>query len=194
MVSEESDSPATKRKNLILIGFMGTGKSSVGKRVAASLGFRFVDTDGVVVKMAGKTIPEIFADEGEGRFREFETEALRACVDGDGLVIATGGGIVTRKENRELLQGAGHVVWLKADPETILGRVSRNEERPLVQTDDPLATIRDLLEKREALYRATASEEVNSAELTLDETCHGVTESARVALSDPGEWVRSPHS
>lgn len=184
-MAADSENPAAKRRNLILIGFMGTGKSSVGKKVAASLGFRFVDTDEIIVRMAGKSIPEIFEAEGESRFRELETEALRACVDADDLVIATGGGIVTREENRKLLRGAGHVVWLKADPKTIFDRVSRNEERPLVQTEDPLATICDLLEQRETDYRSTASEVVNTAELTLDETCHGITESARVAL---GNW------
>ncbi len=169
-------------RNLVLIGFMGTGKTSVGRRVAESLGFEFVDTDQIVVQLAGKSIPEIFARDGEARFREWETEALKRCAEKGGQVIATGGGIVTQGGNHELLHRAGHVVWLKADPETVLSRVARNRERPLLQTADPLATIRDLYASRVELYRACADEEINTTDLTLEETAHGLSESARIAL------------
>ena len=179
---ENNDASSQPRQNLILIGFMGTGKSSVGKRIAASLGFRFVDTDAMVVEAAGKVISDIFADEGEEHFRDLETAALREAAQSGNQVIATGGGIILREENRDVLARAGHVVWLKCDPETILARVSRNTARPLVQTENPLETIRNLLGQREAFYRAAASEEVNTSELTLDETAHGIAESARVAF------------
>ena len=177
---------AAIRGNVVLIGFMGTGKSSVGRRVADSLGFRFVDTDQVVIELAGKPITRIFEEDGEERFRELESEALRRCASMEGQVIATGGGIVTQPRNHELLKRAGHVVWLKADPETVLRRVSRNRDRPLLQTEDPLATIRELYTSRVELYRACADEEVNTSDLTLEETAHGLTESARIALASRG--------
>lgn len=173
---------AAAARNLVLIGFMGTGKSSVGRRVAESLGFAFVDTDQIVVELAGKSIPRIFATDGEERFREWETEALRRCAEKNSQVIATGGGIVTQPENRELLRRAGHVVWLKADPDVVLRRVARNRDRPLLQTADPLATIRDLFASRVELYRVCADEEINTTDLTLEETAHGLSESARFAL------------
>ena len=138
-------------RSLVLIGFMGTGKSSVGRKVAASLGFRFVDSDDVVVQLSGKRIPRLFAEEGEETFRDWETRALRHCLENDGQVVATGGGIVVREENRELLKRAGHVIWLKADPESIFRRVAHNRERPLLRTADPLATIRELFDSRVAL-------------------------------------------
>lgn len=187
---EVSESAASKaagpRANVVLIGFMGTGKSSVGRRVAESLGFRFVDTDHLVVELAGKPITQIFEDEGEERFRKLESEALRQCATKSGQVIATGGGIVTQARNHELLRQAGHVVWLKADPDAVLSRVSRNRDRPLLQTEDPLKTIRELYASRVELYRACADEEINTTDLTLEETAHGLSESARIALASRG--------
>jgi shikimate kinase len=184
MAAAEQSDDERRRRNLILIGFMGTGKTSVGKRVAASLGFRFVDTDELVVEKAGKSIPEIFAGSGEETFRDLERDALKTCAESENQVIATGGGIVLREANRQLLAKAGHVIWLKSDPQSILDRVSRNRNRPLVQTENPLKTICDLLAQREEFYRSAAAEEVNTSELTLDETAHGITESARVALGE----------
>lgn len=161
---------------------MGTGKTTIGKRVAGSLGFRFVDTDAQIVKKAGKPITRIFEDEGEEAFRALETEVLRECSEKSGQVISTGGGIVTRPENRDLLEKAGFVIWLKASPETIHERVCRNRSRPLLETPDPQGTIRDLLAAREPLYEASTDLAVTTDGLTLDETSFGVTESARVAL------------
>lgn len=179
-VSEKKDIP--KARNLILIGFMGTGKTSVGKRVARSLGFSFLDTDELIERMAEKSIARIFEDEGEETFREWEAEALRRCARFQDTVISTGGGIVTREENRRLLARAGHVIWMKADPKTIFERVSRRRIRPLLQTDNPRRTIEELLKQRTDLYRQSADEIVDTSNLTLDETVHGLAESARVAL------------
>lgn len=171
-----------RRGNVVLIGFMGTGKSSVGRRVADSLGFTYVDTDQIVVDLTGKPIPRLFAEEGEETFRRWETEALRQCAASERQVIATGGGIVTQTRNHEILREAGYVIWLRATPERIYDRVARNTDRPLLQTADPLATIRDLLASREALYRACANEAVDTTDLTLEETAYGIAESARLAL------------
>jgi len=171
-------------RNLILIGFMGTGKTSVGMRVAKSLGWRFVDTDKLIVKQAGKSIPQIFADSGETYFRELETEVLEKCALANGQVISTGGGIVTVARNREILKEAGYVIWLRASPETIYERVKRNRNRPLLQTEDPLATIREMLSVRNELYEATRDLVISTDNLTMEETCYGVTESARLALKE----------
>jgi shikimate kinase len=183
---EAVNTTGTRPRNLILIGFMGTGKTTVGMRVARSLGFRFVDTDKLVVKEAGKPITQIFAEEGEESFRAMETEALRRCAAEGGQVISTGGGIVTRPENRELLREIGYVIWLRAAPETIYERVRRNRNRPLLQTPDPLATIRELLAARASLYEGCADLAVSTDHLSMDETCFGITESALLALGGAG--------
>ncbi len=161
---------------------MGTGKTTVGMRVAKSLGLRFVDTDKLIAKNAGKTIPMIFEESGETRFRDLETEVLRACAADSGQVISTGGGIVLREENREILRSSGYVIWLKASPESIYERVKRNRNRPLLQTENPLETIREMLASRQELYEACRDLVITSDGLTMEETCFGVTESARLAL------------
>lgn len=171
-----------RSRNLILIGFMGTGKTTIGKRVASSLGFRFVDTDQRIAKKAGKSIPKIFEEEGEEGFRAIETDVLRECAAKSDQVISTGGGIVTRPENLEILPEAGYVIWLKASPETIYERVRRNRNRPLLQVDDPMATIRDMLEQRSGLYEKAMDFSISTDGLSLDETCFGVTECTRLAL------------
>ncbi|HQZ26551.1 MAG: shikimate kinase [Verrucomicrobiales bacterium] len=170
-------------RNLILIGFMGTGKTSVGMRVAKSLGMRFVDTDKLIVRKAGKPIPQIFAESGEDYFRELETEVLRKCAKANGQVISTGGGIVTQPRNFEILRDAGYVIWLNSMAETIYERVKRNRNRPLLHTEDPLTTIREMLEARKGLYEAASDLRITTDDLTMEETCYGVTESARLALS-----------
>ncbi len=177
-----------RTRNLILIGFMGTGKTTVGQRVARSLGFRFVDTDKMIVKQTGKPIPKIFEESGEDSFRDLETKVLCECAEGSGQVISTGGGIVTRPENHRLIREAGYVIWLKASPESIFERVRRDRNRPLLKTADPLQTIRDLLEGRKPLYEACADLAITTDHLTMEETCYGVAESARLALgNDPVE-------
>jgi shikimate kinase len=111
-----------------------------------------------------------------------ETEVLKECGGKTGQVISTGGGIVTRPENLELLKSSGYVIWLKASPETIFERVSRNRNRPLLRTDNPLKTITDLLTQRAGLYAGAQHLSINTDELTMEETCFGVTESAKLAL------------
>lgn len=178
----EVNTASERSRNLILIGFMGTGKTTVGKRVARSLGFRFVDTDSRIVKKADKSIPKIFEEVGEEGFRALETEVLRECSEESGQVLSTGGGIVTIEENRSLLKRAGYVIWLKAEADTIYERVRRNKNRPLLHVDDPRATIARLLETRIEFYKECCDFSIATDNLTMDETCFGVTECARVAL------------
>lgn len=164
---------------------MGTGKTSVGKRVAESLNFEFVDTDEQIEQTTGKTIPEIFAEMGENQFRKIETDVLKACcLNQNHRVISTGGGIVIRPENHKVLQAGGEVIWLKASPEVVYNRVKRNHNRPLLQTADPLKTIKKLLSTRENWYQSCASLTVSTDELSLEETIYGVTETARFWLGN----------
>ena len=172
--------------NLILIGFMGTGKTTVGKRVAGSLDFEFVDTDHEIVKRMEKSIPEIFESEGESGFRRIETKVLREFCQGTNRVISTGGGIITQEENRKILRDAGYVIWLKASPEVIYERVQRNNERPLLETEDPEGTIRELLATREKLYNECKNLTILTDDLSLEETIYGVTETARFCILGGG--------
>ena len=162
----------------MLIGFMGTGKTTVGKFASERLGLEFVDTDDLIVEQAGEPIPKIFERLGEEGFRKIETEVLSGLSDRAGCVIATGGGIVTRAENVDLLRKLGFVVWLSATVETIFERVSLNRDRPLLYTDDPLQTITDMLAEREPLYREAADLSVETDEFHAEEITHGIAASA----------------
>jgi shikimate kinase len=165
------------RENIILVGFMGTGKSSIGKRVAKQLGFQFLDTDQLVTDRAGLAVSEIFAQQGEAAFRDLETSVLISRGHLNRCVIATGGGLVIREENRALLREMGFVVGLTATEEVIFERVSRNDKRPLLQTEDPRATLRRLLEAREPFYR-------DAAQFTLDTSVIPHAEAAEAIIGE----------
>src|SRR6187401_1596301 len=113
---------------------MGSGKSTIGRLVAHSLGFEFVDTDHLITDAAHRNIPKIFAAEGEAGFRKRESEALQSLTGKEGAVIATGGGIVTVAENLPILRQLGYVVWLNADPMTLYQRTAHGHDRPLLRT------------------------------------------------------------
>ncbi|MDA8219758.1 MAG: 3-dehydroquinate synthase [Dehalococcoidales bacterium] len=147
--------------NLILIGFSGTGKSTIGRRVAERLGWRFVDLDASIAETIGKSVPEIFAVDGEPRFREIESARLREACAEEHAVIATGGGAVIAAANRRLMLERGFVVCLEAQPATLYARLQRQiaedpaiAERPLLASEDPLARITALKERRQAFYAA----------------------------------------
>lgn len=155
------------RDNIILIGFMGSGKSSIGRLIKTQTGRRFVDTDQLIVQETGREIAELFKTEGEPAFRERERLALKSLLGSNHLVVATGGGIVTRPENIHLLQELGFVVWLTAKEEVIFDRVSRNNKRPLLHTPDPRATISNLLLQRNPLYKQAAQFRIDTSNLQL---------------------------
>lgn len=143
--------------NVILIGFMGCGKSTVGIRLSYRMRRVVVDTDKLIEKKAGMTISAIFEKEGEERFRQMETECLQELIgEGDNRIISTGGGLPVRKENHALLKKLGCVVYLKISPECVWERLKNDTTRPLLQCENPLQKIRELLEKRQALYEAAA--------------------------------------
>lgn len=172
-------------RNVVLVGFMGTGKSSVGRLVAARLGFQFIDTDARIIQETGQSIADLFRVRGEGFFRACEARVLDALQTTNSAVVATGGGIVVPPENRPRLAQLGFVVALTADPETILERVSRTTKRPLLQTADPRATITELLSVRTALYQATAHYIVNTTGRSHSEVADDVIASARAFLVEP---------
>jgi shikimate kinase len=167
------------QKNIILIGFMGTGKSTIGRNLSQTFGYPLIDTDNFIVEQDGRSIPQIFEEEGEQAFRDMETKLLQSLNRHTGHIIATGGGIIGRPENRQLLRKLGYVVWLIARPAEILERTSRNSNRPLLNNEDPKKTIRDLLEIRTPLYRDTAHLGIETDNLSFDEVTTGIIESAR---------------
>ena len=141
-------------RNIILVGSMGAGKTTLGKHLASRLGFDFIDTDQVVEARAGADIPWIFDVEGEEGFRLRETAALKDVLHQSQKVIATGGGIVTRAENRQLLNNQpGLVFYLTASVDQLVKRTYKDKKRPLLQVDNPRAKIRELFEQRDPLYK-----------------------------------------
>jgi shikimate kinase len=140
-------------KNIILIGFMGTGKTAVGKRLAASLGYRYMDTDVMIEERTGCTIADIFKNRGESFFREVESSVIQEIVRYKSSVISTGGGAAVDSNNLALLKENGLVICLKSSPEKIMERTERKkDERPLLSKKEPLKEIKRLLEIREPYY------------------------------------------
>lgn len=138
---------------VVLIGMMGAGKSSIGRRIAAKLNLPFVDADvEIEAAHAGLTIPEIFTRYGEPYFRDGEVRVIARLLEGGPSVLATGGGAFMREETRQRIRAKGISMWLRADPEVILRRVKRRSDRPLLQTDDPAATIQRLVDERYPVY------------------------------------------
>jgi shikimate kinase len=150
-------------KNIVLIGFMGTGKSVVGRRLAADLGWVFHDTDQLVEARVGMKVSEIFQRRGEEAFRELERDVVRQVSQEENCVIATGGGAVANPENLEELTKKGELICLTASPDTILRRIDRRPNmRPLLAGENPLEKIKILLEERKPFYA--------KASFTLDTT------------------------
>lgn len=171
--------PKPPQENIVFIGFMGSGKSTVGKIVARKLRFQFLDTDKIVAERARMTIPEIFEHHGEPHFRERETAVLESLLGVRRHVFATGGGIVTEPRNLPILRRLGLVVLLKADSEEIYRRVSRNTERPLLQVENPRERVFDLMAERQPLYEQAAQFQVDSTTLRHEEVADLIINEAR---------------
>jgi shikimate kinase len=146
----------SRRDNLILVGPMGAGKSTVGRHLAELLQREFVDTDQVIEARTGAAIPLIFEIEGEAGFRRREAAAIEELTRQHGIVLATGGGAVLSEENRRLLRERGTVVYLCAPLETLVERTQRDRNRPLLQNTDRRAKLEEILRARDPLYRETA--------------------------------------
>lgn len=146
-------------KNIILIGFMGCGKTSVGKRLAQALSWEFLDTDELVEAKEERSISDIFATDGETAFRQMETECLRSLLNkkGEGFVLSVGGGLPVREENRKLLSQLGVVFFLRVTPEVVYKRLRNDKSRPLLQGNNPRGRIVDLMNARKGFYEAAAT-------------------------------------
>ena len=140
--------------NIILTGFMGTGKSTIARELADKLGLKLIDTDAMIEGLTGKKISSIFSDEGEARFREYESDVISTLTDeaSKGCVVSTGGGTVVDIENRDKLKAWGVLICLSASAEAILERVGGRQDRPLLDCEDPKAAIDELLRKRADAY------------------------------------------
>lgn len=166
--------------NVILIGFMGCGKTTVGLRLSYRLRQPVIDTDKEIEKEEKRTISDIFATDGEGYFRDRETDCLKKLIESaNNQIISVGGGLPMREENRKLLQELGQVFYLRAKGETIYERLKDDTTRPLLQGNDPLTKIRTLLEERDPYYRAAADVVITvdgkSFQQILDEIEENVT-------------------
>ena len=147
---------------IALIGFMGTGKSAVGRELSRRIGWPRHDTDEMIREQFGISIPDIFARHGEATFRDAETALLKTLRGGMAGVVVTGGGIILRAENVQLLRGIGRIVWLDGDEQVLWQRVSRHSTRPLLQTPDPRARFSELLLERRPLYQSAADYRINT--------------------------------
>jgi len=157
------------KTNIALIGFMGTGKTAVGKALAEKLGKEFVELDSLIEQKAGKTIPEIFEQDGEIAFRELEIEITKEVSQKKNVVIACGGGIVLNKINIDRLRKEARIVYLTASPRVILKRVSGNgEERPLLKGTNKALNIQELLRFRRPFYERAGDIKINTSKLNTD--------------------------
>lgn len=151
------------KENIILIGFMGSGKSTIGKKLSRALDYRFLDTDAMIEERSGKTITRIFAEDGEAAFRKAETDLLEDLLQNEShCVIATGGGMPLRPENAEYLKKIGLVILLNATPETILDRLKDDTQRPLLQGDNKEEKVRTLYNERLPKYTAACDHIVDT--------------------------------
>src|ERR1700733_6418055 len=155
-------------RSVVLVGMMGVGKSSIGRRLAARLGIRFVDADAEIEIAAGMSISDIFAHHGEADFRSGEARVIARLPDGGPQVLATGGGAVMNADTRAAIKAKGVSIWLSAEFDVLMRRINkRKNDRPMLQTADPAATLRQLLAEREPVY-AQADITVQSREVPHD--------------------------
>ena len=168
------------KTNIALIGFMGTGKTAVGQVLAGKLGCRFIELDWLIEQKTGKTIPEIFQQEGEIAFRELEIQVTKDIARERDTVIACGGGLVLNKINIDRLKESSVIVYLTASPTTILKRVSCEEgQRPLLAVDNPIQTINELLKYRKPFYERAADITINTSKLDINTVAEQIIEKLR---------------
>jgi len=158
---------------------MGAGKSTIGRQLARRLKVDFYDSDKVIVDRTGVPISHIFEVEGEEGFRERETQVIEELSTYSGCVIATGGGSLTRQENRDIIKEHGCVVYLRASAERLYARIKHDQARPLMQTDNPLQTLRDLLEEREPAYLDSADIVIRTANQKVGVVLHRIDQALK---------------
>ena len=180
-------------KTVVLIGMMGAGKTTLGRRLAPRLGLPFFDADVEIEKAAGMAVSELFETHGETSFRDGEARVMKRLLEGAPHVLATGGGAVIRKETRDLIKDVAISVWVRADIETLARRATRRDTRPLLRTGDPVETLRRLAADREAFY-AEADIHVDSLPGPHELTVNLIIEKIAALLSarnEPGKAVKS---
>lgn len=170
----------TAVRNIVLVGFMSTGKTTIGAALAQRLGWTFVDTDQLIMEQLGLSIPDIFAKFGESYFRDAEAKALRKVMQGERQVVSTGGGCVLRKENREAMTAGGLVVALTAPADVLISRLRGDADRPLLQGGVE-ERVHRLLKEREHAY--------DFAHATIDTSIHSIQEAAEQIIAIAKETV-----
>jgi shikimate kinase len=158
---------ALGKRSVVLVGMMGAGKSSIGRRVALRLSIPFVDADAEIEKAAGMTIPDIFATRGEAEFRAGEARVIARLLESAPQILATGGGAFMNPDTRAAIAAKGISIWLKAEFDVLMKRIKRRHDRPLLKTEDPGATLRKLMDERYPVY-ALADVTVQSREVLHD--------------------------
>ena len=143
---------ALGRRNLVLVGLMGAGKSAIGRLVAQQLGLPFIDTDTEIERVSRMTISELFAAYGEDEFRALETRVIKRLMRSGPRVVSTGGGAFINEKTRRQIERGGVSVWLNADLDVLWERVNKRDHRPLLKTDNPKQTLKDLMDKRYPIY------------------------------------------
>jgi shikimate kinase len=173
-------------RSIVLVGMMGVGKSSIGRRLAARLGVPFVDADSEIEKAACMSIADIFARNGEAYFRNGEARVIGRLLDGGPQVLATGGGAVMNADTRAAIKAKGVSIWLSAELDVLMRRINkRKDDRPMLQTADPAATLRELLVAREPVY-AQADLTVQSREVPHDAIVAEIMTALAAFLNAPG--------
>jgi shikimate kinase len=184
-VPEAEIVPHLGQRSIVLIGMMGVGKSSIGRRLGARLGIPFIDADAEIEKAAGMSIADIFARHGEVAFRNGESRVIARLLDGGPQVLATGGGAVMNPDTRALIKEKGVSVWLSAELDLLMRRISkRKSERPMLHTADPAATLRELLAAREPIY-AQADLTVESREVPHEAVVNEIVGALTAFLASP---------
>jgi shikimate kinase len=183
---------ALGRRSIVLIGMMGSGKSSIGRRVALRLGLPCVDADAEIEKAAGMTIEDIFSVRGEAEFRSGEARVIMRLLEGGPQVLSTGGGAFMNSDTRVALSSKGVSIWLKAELDVLMRRIRRRHDRPLLKTDDPAATLRQLMQEREPLY-ALADLTVQSRDVPHDKIVDEIVDAVAIHLGAPAAPVHGDH-
>jgi shikimate kinase len=187
---EAAVTAALGRRSVVLVGMMGAGKSSIGRRLALRLGIPFVDADAEIEKAAGMSISDIFTVRGEAEFRAGEARVIARLLESGPQVLATGGGAFANLDTRSAIAAKGISVWLKAEFEVLMKRVKRRHDRPLLKTDDPGATLRRLMEERDPIY-ALADLTVQSRDVLhdkiVDEIVSALAGQLGIACATPGD-------
>ncbi len=173
---------ALGRRSIVLVGMMGAGKSSVGRKLASRLGLAFVDADSKIEEAAGMSIPDIFETRGEAEFRSGEARVIARLLDGGPQVLATGGGAFMNSVTRTLIRTKAMSVWLKADFDVLMKRIKRRSDRPMLKTADPAATLKHLMDVRYPIY-AEADVTVESREVVHEVIVEEILDRLRSAMN-----------